>query len=96
MVALGIVDPGDWLHPTPLGDHVHQVLPGCVLSRPHLLGAIIFLEAGTNRTKSAERTALFTSSGLVGTMFSGFLQGGVHESLVRESPESSQSFEPIE
>ncbi|KAL4877893.1 putative MFS pantothenate transporter [Aspergillus karnatakaensis] len=29
----------------------------------------------------AKRTALFTSSGLAGTMFSGFLQGGIHESL---------------
>ncbi|KAL2858550.1 MFS general substrate transporter [Aspergillus pseudoustus] len=29
----------------------------------------------------AKRTALFTSSGLVGTMFSGFLQGGIHSSL---------------
>ncbi|KAI6093227.1 MFS general substrate transporter [Hypoxylon rubiginosum] len=28
-----------------------------------------------------KRTAIFTSSGLAGTMFSGFLQGGVHKSL---------------
>jgi MFS transporter, ACS family, pantothenate transporter len=30
-----------------------------------------------------KRTAIFTSSGLVGTMFSGFLQGAVHSSLSR-------------
>lgn len=29
----------------------------------------------------AKRTALFTSSGLAGTMFSGFLQGGIHSGL---------------
>ncbi|ETS79977.1 hypothetical protein PFICI_07506 [Pestalotiopsis fici W106-1] len=28
-----------------------------------------------------KRTAIFTSSGLAGTMFSGFLQGGIHQSL---------------
>lgn len=28
-----------------------------------------------------KRTAIFTSSGLAGTMFSGFLQGGVHKNL---------------
>lgn len=28
-----------------------------------------------------KRTAIFTSSGLAGTMFSGFLQGGVHRGL---------------
>lgn len=28
-----------------------------------------------------KRTAIFTSSGLAGTMFSGFLQGGIHRGL---------------
>lgn len=28
-----------------------------------------------------KRTAIFTSSGLAGTMFSGFLQGGIHQTL---------------
>lgn len=28
-----------------------------------------------------KRTAIFTSSGLAGTMFSGFMQGGIHQSL---------------
>jgi ACS family pantothenate transporter-like MFS transporter len=28
-----------------------------------------------------KRTAIFTSSGLIGTLFSGIMQGGIHKSL---------------
>ncbi|KAL4868956.1 hypothetical protein BDV12DRAFT_185524 [Aspergillus spectabilis] len=45
------------------------------------VGSHYILGSWYKEDEVAKRTALFTSSGLVGTRFSGFLQNGIHESL---------------
>ena len=47
------------------------------------VGCHYILGAWYKEDELGKRTAIFTSSGLAGTMFSGFLQGGVHEGLGR-------------
>lgn len=45
------------------------------------VGTHYVLGSWYKREEIGKRAAVFTSSGLAGSMFSGFLQGGIHRSL---------------
>ena len=45
------------------------------------VGVQYILGSWYKREELGKRTAIFTSSGLAGSFFSGFLQGGIHKTL---------------
>lgn len=52
------------------------------------VGCHYILGSWYKQEELGKRTAIFTSSGLAGTLFSGFLQGGIYSSLSRSNLES--------
>jgi ACS family pantothenate transporter-like MFS transporter len=52
-----------------------------IIESSTFVGCHYILGSWYKEQELGKRTAIFTSSGLAGTMFSGFLQGGVHNGL---------------
>ncbi|KAJ0383024.1 hypothetical protein COL922a_011347 [Colletotrichum nupharicola] len=80
MIAWGLLTLG-----TGLVHHPWQIMIlrffQAVFESSTFVGCHYILGSWYREDELGKRTAIFTSSGLAGTMFSGFLQGGIHKSL---------------
>ncbi|QQK42492.1 MFS pantothenate transporter, putative [Penicillium digitatum] len=80
MVSWGLLTLG-----TGLAHHPWQVMVirffQAIFESSTFVGCQYILGSWYKPNELGKRTAIFTSSGLAGTMFSGFMQGGIHKSL---------------